>query len=358
MKILAINSSPRTGGQSKTELMLNHLVKGMREAGAEVDFVNLREKKIKNCIGCFSCWTKTPGRCIQKDDMTKELFKKWFESDMVVYATPIYFHTMNSAMAEFRERTLPAALPFFEKGEDGKTFHPLRNRLPVAVWLSVCGLPDESEFDPLSYYLNRTLHKDETLAAEIYRSGAETLTHPFFKKKAADIFDATRQAGKELVESGKVLPGTMARIKQPLAAFEFYSMMGNLFWKTCIAEKVTPKEFEKKHMIPCPDSIESFMALFPVGINSGAAGDRKVVLQFDFSGQLEGSCFFIIENGAVRAEKGYGKHPDITVNTPFELWMDIMTRKADGQEMFMEQKYTVTGDIGLMIQLFTKEVKK
>jgi hypothetical protein len=45
MKILAINSSPRTGGASKTELMLNHLVKGMQEAGAEVEVVNLREKK-------------------------------------------------------------------------------------------------------------------------------------------------------------------------------------------------------------------------------------------------------------------------------------------------------------------------
>jgi predicted lipid carrier protein YhbT len=35
--------------------------------------------------------------------------------------------------------------------------------------------------------------------------------------------------------------------------------------------------------------------------------------------------------------------------------MDIMTGKADGQQMFMEQKYTVTGDIGLMIQLFKTE---
>jgi len=36
MKILAINSSPRVGGQSKTELMLNHLAEGMRDAGAQV----------------------------------------------------------------------------------------------------------------------------------------------------------------------------------------------------------------------------------------------------------------------------------------------------------------------------------
>ena len=45
MKILAINSSPRAGNQSKTELLLNHLIEGMQEAGADVEVVNLREKK-------------------------------------------------------------------------------------------------------------------------------------------------------------------------------------------------------------------------------------------------------------------------------------------------------------------------
>ena len=74
MKILSLNSSPRSEGQSKTELMLNHLVAGMRDAGAEVEIVKLREKTIKNCIGCFTCWTKTPGKCIHKDDMTNELY--------------------------------------------------------------------------------------------------------------------------------------------------------------------------------------------------------------------------------------------------------------------------------------------
>ena len=61
MKILALNSSPRSEGQSKTEIMLKSLVKGMREAGAEVEVVDLRKKTIKNCVGCFSCWTKSPG---------------------------------------------------------------------------------------------------------------------------------------------------------------------------------------------------------------------------------------------------------------------------------------------------------
>ncbi len=113
MKILAINSSARRGGQSRTELMLDHLVEGMTDAGADVTVAHLRDKKIKKCVGCFNCWTKTPGECIQKDDMSKELFPKWLESDLVVYATPLYYHTMNAAMSTFRERTLPVSLPFF-----------------------------------------------------------------------------------------------------------------------------------------------------------------------------------------------------------------------------------------------------
>ncbi len=355
MKILAINSSPRGADQSKTELMLNHLVKGMRHAGAQVEIVNLREKKIKNCIGCFTCWSKTPGKCLHKDDMTQELFPKWLEADLAVYATPLYYHTMNAAMSTFKERTLPAILPFFEQDEAGKTFHPLRNKVPTAVWLSVCGFPDESEFDALSHHLNQTRHKDVAIAAEIYRTASEVMTNPFFEEKTRDILDATTQAGRELVETMKVSPETMARIKQPIGDTAFFSKMVNIFWKTCIAEGATPKNFHEKNLTPRPDSLETFMFLAPFGLDSNAAGDRKVVLQFNFSGEVEDSCFFNILEGGIDAQKGVSRNPDITIKTPFDVWMDIMTRKADGQQMFMEQKYTVTGDISLMINLFKKE---
>ena len=59
--------------------------------------------------------------------------------------------------------------------------------------------------------------------------------------------------------------------------------------------------------------------------------------------------------GKIKAKKGVEENPEITIKTPFNVWMDIMTRKADGQKMFMEQKYKVTGDISLMIQLFERK---
>lgn len=350
MKILALNSSPRTGDRSKTELMLNQLVAGMRDAGADVEIVNLREKKIKHCIGCFTCWTKTPGQCVHQDDMTRELFPKWLSVDLVVYATPLYYHTMNALMSAFKERTLPAKQPFFERDAQGKTFHPPRNKIPSAVWLSVCGFPDESEFNAFSDYLQYTF--GERLAAEIYRTAAELLINPILTKATVDILDATAQAGRELVESMRISPGTMARIRQPLVNPESFEHMGNLYWKTCIAEGVTPKTFQEKNMVVRPETLEDFMMIFPYGLDCEAVGDRKVILQFDFAGEEEDSCYFTVEGGTVAARQGPCSNPDITITAPFNLWMDIITRKVDGQQMFMEQQYTVAGDLSLMLQLF------
>ena len=352
MKILSINSSPRTGGESKTELMLNHLVEGMQEAGAEVEVINLREKKIKNCIGCFTCWTKTPGMCIHKDDMTKDLFSKWLNSDLVVYATPLYHYTVNAEMKAFIERTLPVLEPYFEQ-RDNRTVHPVRQTPPDAVVLSVAGFLEMSVFDQLSNYVQFLFDRNRRLLAEIYRPAAEMLSRNEDKKE--EVLAATIQAGRELVTARKISTETLNQIQQPIIDFQTFAQMGNLFWKTCIAEGVTPKEFKEKNMVPRPDSLESFMLLFPFGVNSEAVGERKTNLQFNFSGEVMDSCYFVIEQGNIVAEKGVQKNPDITIETPFEQWMDIMTGKADGQQLFMEQKYTVSGDLELMIQLFQKQ---
>jgi multimeric flavodoxin WrbA/putative sterol carrier protein len=346
MKVMAINSSLRGGGQSRTELMLNHLVIGMCEAGAEIEVVNLRKKKIKYCIGCFTCMTKTPGKCVINDDMTEELFPKWLESDLVVYATPLFHHTVNAPMKTFIERTWPVCLPFFEKRSDGRWHHPLRHKLPAAVFLSVCGFFNESAFGALSHYAKFLWGKN--LVAEIYRPAAMNMTQPGFEDIRNDILEAIRQAGRELVESRKISPKTMARITQPLGNEDTIAEFGSLYWKTCIAESITPRTFEQKGIVPRPESIESFMNIMSMGFNSQAAGDTQAILQFTLSGEVEGSCYFTVEKGTIVATLGTAEKPDLTIDTPFELWMDIVTGKANGQQMFMEGKYRAEGNISLL----------
>jgi len=357
MKIVTISSSPKDGGKSNTELLLNHMVRGMRDAGSEVTNIRLREMTVKNCQGCFHCWTLTPGRCIQKDDMTREILPLIPVSNLIVYATPLYNRMMNATMSRFRERLLPLSLPLSEK-RDGKFVRRLRQKLPPMVWLSVCGHPEESEFDALSQFLNSTHHPDTPIAAEVYRTSSEALQHPVFKKKLSDVLNASIQAGRELAQSLEISPQTLARIKQPLNEPESLYAVGNLTWKACINENVTLQEFFEKGMKPRPDSLESFMALSVYGLNTKAVGERNVVLQFRFTGEVTGSCYFTIESGDVAVAVGTSDACDISIDTPFEVWMDIMTGKADGRDMFMQKKYRVDGDLSLMVELFQRATEQ
>ena len=244
MKVLAIDSSPKEKERSRTFLLLDSLAGGMREAGAEVKLIRLRDRQVRNCIGCFTCWTKSPGSCIHKDDMTNELLPEWLASDLCVYATPLYHYTMNAAMKKFVERTLPVLEPFFvERG--GKTAHPFRQPPPRAAILSVAGFPEMSVFSQLSLYAKHLFSKG--LVAEIYRPGAEMLGMPNLLKETQAILDATFSAGKELASSMKISDEAMEQITRPFIDSSEMANLANIFWKYCIAEGLTPKEFEQKN---------------------------------------------------------------------------------------------------------------
>jgi putative sterol carrier protein len=103
-------------------------------------------------------------------------------------------------------------------------------------------------------------------------------------------------------------------------------------------------------MVPRPDSIESFMLIMSPAFNREAAGDTRAIIQFDFTGETAGACYFAIEDGAIKGYAGRADQPAMSVEAPFELWMDIVTGKADGQTLFMEQKYKVEGDIELLMR--------
>ena len=142
----------------------------------------------------------------------------------------------------------------------------------------------------------------------------------------------------------------MARIRQPLDDTETVAELSNVYWQTCITEKVTPKQFRQRDMVPRSDSIENLMAMLRAVFNPQAAGGLRAILQFEFSGEVPGSCYFTIENGTFQATQGIAGKPDLTIKVPFEVWADIMTGKADGTQMFMEQKYTADGDISLLMK--------
>ena len=56
----------------------------------QVKYIDLSSLKIAHCVGCFGCWTKTPGRCVIRDDATK-VYPCIAESDTLLYVSHIRY---------------------------------------------------------------------------------------------------------------------------------------------------------------------------------------------------------------------------------------------------------------------------
>ena len=100
MKIAVLNGSPKIGN---TAAMVNAFAEGAKEAGHEVEILHVGKMKIGGCLGCEYCHTKGEGKCIQKDDMEK-VMPAYLESDMVVFASPIYYFGLSAQTAAAIQR--------------------------------------------------------------------------------------------------------------------------------------------------------------------------------------------------------------------------------------------------------------
>ena len=88
MKILVLNGSPRPNGNT---------AEGARESGHEVTVVPVCQKKIGGCLACEYCHTKGEGKCVQQDDM-QEIYPVLEEAEMIVLASPIYYHSFTGQL--------------------------------------------------------------------------------------------------------------------------------------------------------------------------------------------------------------------------------------------------------------------
>ena len=100
--VLIISTSTRKGGNS--DMLATEFAKGAKEAGNEVDVVNLAGKKIEFCRGCLSC-VKTQ-KCVIDDDAA-EVRDKMLSADVIVWATPIYYYCISGQMKTMIDRGNP-----------------------------------------------------------------------------------------------------------------------------------------------------------------------------------------------------------------------------------------------------------
>jgi multimeric flavodoxin WrbA len=101
MKILGLSFSPRERGN--TELLMDAVLKGAGEHGAETELYRVVEKDIRPCDACGFCFNT--GECPIEDDM-QELYVKMLSADGILFGTPIYFYNMTAQGKCVIDRTI------------------------------------------------------------------------------------------------------------------------------------------------------------------------------------------------------------------------------------------------------------
>lgn len=108
MDILVLNGSPRPNGSTKQ--MVEAFREGAVYAGHKVNVVDVCRKNIGGCLACEYCHTKGHGSCVQKNDM-QEIYDLLKSAEMLVIASPIYYHGISGQMKCVIDRFYSAAYP-------------------------------------------------------------------------------------------------------------------------------------------------------------------------------------------------------------------------------------------------------
>lgn len=101
-KVFIVSSTPRNNGNS--DILADEFARGATEAGHSVEKVNIREIDLKYCIGCLAC--QKTGKCVLNDAMNA-LYERVQNSDVLVFATPIYYYGMSGQLKTFLDRLNP-----------------------------------------------------------------------------------------------------------------------------------------------------------------------------------------------------------------------------------------------------------
>ena len=111
MKAIAINGSPRKGGN--TDLLLQKALEGAAAAGAETELIQLSDLTFSGCRSCFACKAAgaETGRCMWKDDL-QPVLDKMLSADAVFMGSPIYLGNASGMMYCLMERLVFSLLSY------------------------------------------------------------------------------------------------------------------------------------------------------------------------------------------------------------------------------------------------------
>src|SRR5208337_4297586 len=96
----------------------------LKQDGTQIVTFPLREMKLAHCLGCFGCWVKTPGMCVEAD-AGREIARAIIQSDTTVLFTPVTFGGYSPDLKKMMDRFIQLISPYFQM-DHGEVHHQPR----------------------------------------------------------------------------------------------------------------------------------------------------------------------------------------------------------------------------------------
>lgn len=100
MEIVVLTGSPHKQGTSF--VLAQEFIKGAEAKKHKIYRFDAAFKKIHPCIGCYKC-NRGDNDCIFRDDMF-ELYPMLVKADLIVYITPLFYHTYTAQLKAVIDR--------------------------------------------------------------------------------------------------------------------------------------------------------------------------------------------------------------------------------------------------------------
>ncbi|KKH97963.1 flavodoxin [Methanosarcina sp. 1.H.T.1A.1] len=137
MKVLGLVGSPKVDGN--TSRLVNAVLEGAAEKGAETVVYNLASLDIKGCDACCRC--QEHGCCVIDDDMQK-LYREIQAADVLVLGSPVYMWQMTAQTKLLIDRMTAFLRPDFSSRFDNKKL----------ILVFTQGIQDRDAFKPYFEY--------------------------------------------------------------------------------------------------------------------------------------------------------------------------------------------------------------
>lgn len=356
MNILVINGSPR-GKASNTYRLTQAFLEGIKQAmlgqagtggqkadahgesgnNIRVEELMVNRMDIRSCLGCFSCWNKTPGKCCIEDDMG-EVIQKLLWADVTIWSFPLYYYSVPGALKNLIDRQLPMCLPFMTEREDhvGNGSHPARYDMSgkKTVVISTCGFyTAEGNYDGVKSLFDHMCGRGSY--TEIFCGQGELFRVPELSRRTDEYLSYVKAAGREYAK-GDISGSTRKALKGLLYPKEMFESMADASWG------IDRESGEKE-----TDTLIFTRQMAALYRKESYAG-KELVLEMLYTDLDERYQIVLGKEGSRVLKDGF-KEATTRIETPITVWKSIAAGEIRGDEALMRHLYKVKGDFSLML---------